>query len=172
MEELSLYQKLESWFKSKLPFGLIIVLIILSHVPFKLGYSLDIRPFFAMGCVFYWALFRPDVLGYGSSFFAGVVEDLMGGAPFGVNSLAYLIIYAITVDQRRYLINRSFQVTWAGFSLISLVSMLIQFLFTSLIYAKLAPFSIAFINYLVLVCSYPIISFLCTKLQTSSLKDI
>ena len=42
--------------------------------------------------IYFWSLKRPEVLGNGHVFFAGIINDVVMGAPLGLSSLSYLIV--------------------------------------------------------------------------------
>ena len=42
--------------------------------------------------IYFWMLKRPDLLGSGHIFFAGLINDVVMGFPLGLSSLSYLII--------------------------------------------------------------------------------
>ena len=45
--------------------------------------------------VFYWVLRKPEMLGYGLIFFAGVINDVVQNLPIGVSSINYLLLCEI-----------------------------------------------------------------------------
>ena len=46
--------------------------------------------------IYYWSLKRPEVLGNGHVFFAGLINDTVVGLPLGISSLSYLLICVAT----------------------------------------------------------------------------
>ena len=42
--------------------------------------------------IYFWALKRPEVLGNGHIFFAGLINDVVMGLPLGISSLSYLVV--------------------------------------------------------------------------------
>ena len=40
--------------------------------------------------IYYWVLKKPEILGYGLVFFAGVINDVVTGLPMGISSIDYL----------------------------------------------------------------------------------
>ena len=45
--------------------------------------------------VFYWVLRKPDMLGYGLIFFAGIINDVVQNLPIGISSINYLLLCVI-----------------------------------------------------------------------------
>ena len=47
---------------------------------------------FGLIIIYFWSLKRPEVLGNGHVFFAGIINDVVMGIPLGLSSLSYLIV--------------------------------------------------------------------------------
>ena len=45
--------------------------------------------------IYFWVLKRPEALGSGHVFIAGLINDVVMGFPLGLSSLSYLIIYLV-----------------------------------------------------------------------------
>ena len=63
----------------------------LSFFLYEANYSFN----FMYLVIFYWVLKKPDVLGYGLIFFAGVINDVVQNFPIGISSINYLFLCAI-----------------------------------------------------------------------------
>ena len=50
--------------------------------------------------IFFWILKKPDSLGYGFIFFAGIINDVVQNFPIGISSINYLILCAIAAFVR------------------------------------------------------------------------
>ena len=70
---------------------------------------------FAYILIFYWTLKNPNLLGYISIFFAGIINDVVTGLPIGVSSLNYLLICAVTAYMRDITLRPSFIKDWISF---------------------------------------------------------
>ena len=55
--------------------------------------------------IYFWVSKRPEVLGSGHIFFAGLINDVVMGFPLGISSLSYLIVCFVG----NYVRNKSFQ---------------------------------------------------------------
>ena len=73
-------------------------LLLLLFISFNGSSILDLK-FFSINAhyilVYYWVLRKPESLGYGFIFFAGLINDVVFGIPLGVNALALLIIAGV-----------------------------------------------------------------------------
>ena len=47
--------------------------------------------------IFYWILKKPERLGYGLVFFAGIINDVVQNFPIGVSSINYLLLCSIAL---------------------------------------------------------------------------
>ena len=60
--------------------------------------------------IFYWSLKRPENLGYGLVFLAGIINDIVVGLPIGLSCINYLLVcgfaaYLRNMTLRPHLIN-------------------------------------------------------------------
>ena len=128
------------------------------------GYS-TVRPYLTLVPVFYWAVYRPDDFSVLSAFFFGLFLDFIDGTPLGVNTLVFTLFYLLVETQRRYLIGKSFVFIWFGFSVLSMGAYFFKWLFVSINYAAFTPVITAFISYVLLLLSYPVVSWPCARLH-------
>jgi len=63
----------------------------LSFFLYEANYSFN----FIYLVIFYWVLKKPDALGYGLIFFAGIINDVVQNFPIGISSINYLFLCAI-----------------------------------------------------------------------------
>ena len=90
------------------PFLLTIILLLINHVPINAPGASRITPVLALISVFHWGVYRPDLLPAYSVFFLGLLHDMLGGAPVGVWTLIYLVLYKVAVLQRRFFFGKKF----------------------------------------------------------------
>ena len=65
--------------------------------------------------IFYWSLKKPESLGYGLLFFAGIINDVVVGFPIGVSSFAYLLICGFAAYLRNITLRPSIFKDWMFF---------------------------------------------------------
>jgi rod shape-determining protein MreD len=65
--------------------------------------------------IFYWSLKKPESLGYGFIFIAGLINDVVVGFPMGISSLAYLFICGSAAYFRNITLNPSLIKDWMFF---------------------------------------------------------
>ncbi len=91
--------------------------------------------------IFYWSLKKPESLGYGLLFFAGIINDVVVGFPIGMSSFAYLLICGFAAYLRNITLRPSILKDWMFFLFAVLVV-------SSLSYSTLVLFFKLKINYL------------------------
>ena len=65
--------------------------------------------------IFYWSLKKPEHLGYGLIFFAGVINDVVIGFPIGMSSFTYLLICGFAAYLRNITLRPSILKDWMFF---------------------------------------------------------
>ena len=94
--------------------------------------------------IYYWVLRKPQRLGYGFIFLAGIINDVVLGVPIGSNALALLIIAAVAAYVRMVTVNVSLFTDWFSFIPALLVANFIYF--AALYYTN---YSIDYLNLLI-----------------------
>ena len=65
--------------------------------------------------IFYWSLKKPESLGYGLLFFAGLINDVVVGFPIGMSSFVYLLICGFAAYLRNITLRPSILKDWMFF---------------------------------------------------------
>jgi len=165
-------QRFDGFLRNQIPFVLTLLLLLLAMVPSHAAGLTRIGPMLALIAVYYWAIYRPDLIGYGAVFIIGVVQDLLTGTPPGVAALALLLTHAVVISQYRFFNARSFAVTWWAFTLVAAGAMVVKWLAVSLVYGTLVDASAAFYSYLMTVAIYPVVGWLLARVQIAFLRDV
>ena len=72
--------------------------------------------------IYFWSLKRPEVLGNGHVFFAGIINDVVMGIPLGLSSLSYLIVALTSTYVKNMTVNTSITSDWFTFFIALLFS--------------------------------------------------
>ena len=110
--------------------AVLLVLILLSAVPFRIAHLGEVRPAFMLMAVYYWTILRPTPPL--AVFALGLVLDMLSAYPFGMNALVLVTVQALTSNQRKFLLGQSFLVIWAGFALVAFGAGVVQWMLFSL----------------------------------------
>jgi len=125
--------KLDNFARSLAPALITLGLILLSVMPTKIPAWSHIAPALVLMSVYYWAIYRPDLLPASAIFVLGLIADILGGAPVGVHAFTLLTAYGLVVSQRRFFHGKSFGVVWWGFMLVAAGVMTLEWLLMSLL---------------------------------------
>jgi rod shape-determining protein MreD len=101
------------------PTVLSLLLVVISAVPLGLPYLSNISPLLAMMSVYYWSIYRADLMPAPAAFLIGLVQDLVGGGPLGLMALVLLLVHGLCVSQRRVFLSKPFLVGWWGFMFVA-----------------------------------------------------
>ena len=78
--------------------------------------------------VYFWVLRKPQSLGYGFIFLAGIITDILYGLPLGANALALLFIAAVAAYVRVVTVRVTLVTDWISFFPAILISNAVYFL--------------------------------------------
>ena len=90
--------------------------------------------------IFYWSLKKPENLGFGLIFFAGLINDVVIGFPIGISSFAYLLICGFAAYLRNITLRPNLTNEWLFFLFTIMVV-------TALNYLMLITFFLIEVNY-------------------------
>ena len=114
---LTLWQRLDKVGRNLAPFAVTSMFALAGMIPVPLPGYASVAPFLTAIAVYYWAIHRPDLMGPGTAFLIGLLQDLLTGGPLGVNALVLVVTHWAVCSQRRVLVSSTFAVMWFGFSL-------------------------------------------------------
>ena len=124
-------QRLDRIARNLIPFGLGMFLVIVGTLPLYIpGYG-PVAADFALMAVFYWAIYRPDLLPPSAAFVIGLLQDILVGTPPGMNALVLVLVRAGVVSQGRLFRTKSFLVMWWGFAMVALGAAILQWMLTA-----------------------------------------
>ncbi len=116
-----------------------IILLLLTAAPLGLPGQSELQGSVALGCVYFWSLFRPASMTPPMVFLLGILVDLLGYAPLGVNVLTLLLAHGMALRVRRMLVRQGFLVVWLGFAGVAFAAATLQWAMTSLLMFRLPP---------------------------------
>lgn len=111
--------RVDHFARGLLPLICTLVVVLLSAVPTRLPLVSMVAPSLTLIAVYYWTIYRPDLLNGFFILLLGLLQDLLIGSAPGVNSFVLLLAYLLVVSQRRFFHGKSFSVVWWGFMLIA-----------------------------------------------------
>ena len=118
---MSIINKTYSTFLAIFPV-IILFISVLTNSKYNFSYDENYLSFnISYIIVFFWSLKRPEYLGYGFIFLAGILNDVIQNNPLGISSVEYLLICVLTAFVRRRIILQNLIYDWVFF----LISILI-----------------------------------------------
>ena len=102
----------------------------LSFFLFKNNYSFN----FIYLLIFYWILKKPDRLGYGLIFLAGIINDVVQNFPIGISSINYLLLCSIAAFIRNRTLVPSLLYDWIFFLIAILIISSVNYSILTLIF--------------------------------------
>ena len=95
---------------------LILILVVILGLNINIIYkNYDFIINFSYIIVFFWGLKKPEHLGYGLIFFAGIINDVVQSFPIGISSLDYLSLSVIGAFIRNRMVMYNFIYDWISF---------------------------------------------------------
>ena len=167
----SLLQRINQMIRQLLPVSLVLILILVNALPSRLPGFAAVAPLLPLIGVYYWSIYRPDLMPPAVAFGLGLLNDVIAGLPLGVSSLIYLLVQGMTASQRRFFHGKPFRIAWWGFGLVSSGAFLLQWLLVSaLLKHALEPRAVLF-EFLMTLFFYPLLSWLFARTQLALLRS-
>lgn len=152
----SVVQRLDVWARHMMPAFTTMFLALLSVVPFGVPSLTDVMPVVTMMSVFYWSVYRPDLIPPVVVFVLGLAQDILAGNPTGLMALTLLAIHGVTLTQRQAFLGKPFLIAWLGFAVISAGGFLLMWLITCILAAELLLTLAVVFQYLLTSVSFPL----------------
>tara|TARA_B100001175_G_C19471200_1_gene621836 strand:+ start:805 stop:1329 length:525 start_codon:yes stop_codon:yes gene_type:complete len=133
----------------------------LSFFLFENSYSFN----FIYILIFYWILKKPDRLGYGLIFLAGIINDVVQNFPIGISSINYLLFCAIAAFIKNRTLVQNLLYDWIFFFIaVSIVSS-VNYTILTLIFEYPIEYGILMFGSFITFIIYPGLSILFDKIN-------
>lgn len=137
-----------------------LLLVFVSLMPLNLPDSEIIMPPLALMAVFYWSIYRPDLMPAAVAFLAGLLFDMLSGGPPGLHAFAFVVVQAVAASQRGFFLGKVFPVEWLGFCLVAMGTFLVLWALGSLYVGAIVNGSAVAIQALLTITLYPIMTWI------------
>ncbi|MCI5048744.1 MAG: rod shape-determining protein MreD [Rickettsiales bacterium] len=125
-------QSSSDYFRSMLlrsaPSLLLLIAVIMAAMPMPLIQVNLPFVFFTWMVIYYWSLYAANTVPYIVLFLLGLVHDIVAGWPLGLDALMFMVWRFTVAGSRRFIAMQQFWTIWAGFALMSLISVLMYWL--------------------------------------------
>ena len=159
---MNISQNKESSFgiKSVIPFFTILFLIIIMVLPYKFTVIGDIMPFLTLIGVYYWSVFKPELLPVGVVFVLGLLQDVLLGSPLGLMSLLLVVVQQFIFFQGRQFLERDFLFNWFVFVMLVIGFGFLSWAITSLYFRVFLDYWGVIGQIFLTIAFYPIITWI------------
>ena len=165
-----LWHRMDLLARQLTPSMLTLILVIIGVVPLRILEFSTVMPLLPLMAVYHWAVFRPRLLPAYAVFLIGILQDILTGAPVGVNALVFLLVYGAVLSQKRFFTGKSFLILWLGFSLIAAAASALNWLAVSLLSATIVEIRTAVFQYLLTVGFFPAVAWVFMRWQRAFLR--
>ncbi|MHA1536868.1 MAG: rod shape-determining protein MreD [Alphaproteobacteria bacterium] len=169
---LPLTQALDEWARKSAPFAVTVMLALLAVLRVPAPGFVDIAPMFPVMAVYYWSLYRPELLPPLPVFAIGLLVDSLSGVPLGVNALLLLAVCAFVRSQRQLLEPRGFILHWFAFLIVVALFEGLRWLLMSLVGGGIVGLAAPAYRAGLAVALYPILSWLLLRVHHAFLKQV
>lgn len=165
MKQTGLLHRLDSAARAIVPFVLTLLLLLLSLLPFNIPAYAPVVPSLAMPAIYYWVVFRPDLMPLWATFLIGLVQDLLTGVPLGTGIMMLLILHLAVMGQRRIFTNASFAMLWVIFALLAALVFALGWILAAVLLPMTPSQEPVILQYALTVASYPCLAWLLGRAQ-------
>ena len=118
MSDLNIVERMDWIWRLCIAHGFTFILLILNLNSYSLPFSAEVRPYFILMAMYFWTIYRPNILPPLLLFLTGLTIDLLSGINFlGLHAAILLSIQWMIRNQRLYLMGQPFTMIWLGFAL-------------------------------------------------------
>lgn len=117
-------------------------------------------PDYGLCALFFWSIYRPDLIPLGLLFLMGLIIDVLSGKMLGQTPLMWFLVYWLVISQRRILVKANFMMVWAAFSFVFFVYEGLNWCEMSLMSKRFIAIFPSFIHFLLTIGVYPFMTFL------------
>ena len=152
----------------------LILLFFLAFTGFDLSFFLFGNNYyfnFIYAVIFYWVLKKPDRLGYGLIFLAGIINDVVQNFPIGISSINYLLLCSIAAFIRTRTLMPSLLYDWIFYLIAILIISSVNYTTLTLIFEYPIKYGTLMFSSFITFLIYPILSKLFDRVTLIDLRE-
>ncbi len=157
--------------RSLSPMAITLLLVMVSVLPMHIPFFGMVSPVLSLMAVYYWSVFRPDLMPSFAVFGAGLFQDILSGTPLGVFALVFMLVRVAVVSRQKLFTGNSFVAMWWVFMLVAAGSLVLVWGLASLLNMTLiSPLGVAFQVFLTFAL-FPCFAWLFFRAQQAFLRQ-
>lgn len=168
----SLLHRLDSSIRHMVPLATTIAMLLLMVVPSRVPGFAPVVPAFLLMAVYYWAIFRPDLLPGWVAFVVGLIYDAVAGLPLGVTALVLLLTHGVVASQRRFFLGNTFIVAWSAFAMVAAAAALTTMALVWAAAGRASGGERLVVQYLLTLLLYPPMASILARAQVAFLRGV
>tara|TARA_B100000131_G_C17652378_1_gene424713 strand:- start:5 stop:520 length:516 start_codon:yes stop_codon:yes gene_type:complete len=138
--------------------------LVFTSFDLSIDYILNISFNLVYILIFFWILKKPETLGVGLIFLAGIINDVLLNLPIGISSINYLILSGIASFIRSRTLKPNLLYDWFFFLLSILIVNSIYFIVLTLIFSLSINYQLLLTNSFFTFLIYPLFSKIFNKI--------
>ena len=151
--------------RNLLPVTITVALVLVGVARLQIpGYAV-VAPSLPLMAVYYWTVFRPDLMPRLAVFGIGLLQDALAGLPLGVNAVVLLLLHAVVSSQRRFLVGKPFWVFWWGFMLVAAAAVGLTWGIVSVLRGAFIAPSAAVFHLILTIAAFPVLCWFLFRTQ-------
>ena len=118
-----------------------------------------------LAAIFFWAMYRPDLMPVLLAFVIGLFFDLVSGTPLAVWAIISTVVAILAHYQTRTVPTTSFFMAWIAFAMVAVAACLSAWIMVCIARLAIVPFSPVAVQAGLLVAMYPALAYICGYVQ-------
>lgn len=167
----SFFQKATQSLRLFVPAGATFLLSLASAIAWPMPFVGSVAPSLVLASVYYWAVYRPDLLGVLAVFLLGLLNDAIHFFPLGLSAFIFVGARQLAFSQRRLFIGQTFYMLWFGFGIVAGLSFLLRYAVLSLAAGAAMTGFPVFVQFLMTFIVFPLVAWVLIRLQRALLSQ-
>jgi rod shape-determining protein MreD len=166
----SFWHRIDKFARDLTPFALTFILLVINAIPFHIPGFAQVAPLLPLIGIYFWAVYRPDLMPAAAVFLIGILHDFLAGLPVGISALIFLMVLGAALAQRSFFFGKSFVIVWIGFIFVAAGALTLEWLLLSVVSSELIQARTALYQFGLTVAFFPVLARMFTRWQQAFLQ--
>jgi len=166
----SFWHRVDRFARDLTPFALTLMLLVINAIPFHIPGFAQVAPLLPLIGIYFWAVYRPDLMPAAAVFLIGILHDFLSGLPVGVSALIFLVVLGAALAQRSFFFGKSFIIVWLGFMMVEGGALTLEWFLLSIFVGDLVHARSAIYQFGLTAAVFPFLAWLFTRWQLAFLQ--